>query len=400
MQMYDLPDARGHFGPYGGVFVAETLKHALDELTAAYELARRDAAFVQEFEHDLKHYVGRPSPVYHAQRWSEKLGGAQIYLKREDLNHTGAHKVNNCIGQALLARRMGKRRVIAETGAGQHGVATATVAARYGMECVVYMGSEDIKRQAANVYRMKLLGATVVPVESGSKTLKDAMNEAMRDWVTKVENTFYIIGTVAGPHPYPMLVRDFQSVIGRECRTQMPELAGRQPDAVIACVGGGSNAMGIFFEYIPDENVRLIGVEAAGLGLATGRHAAPLTANSPVGILHGNRTYLMQDENGQIAETHSISAGLDYPGVGPEHAWLKDSGRAEYVAASDDEALKAFNDLCRLEGIIPALESSHALAHAAKLAPTMARDQILLVNLSGRGDKDMHTVAERSGIQF
>jgi tryptophan synthase beta chain len=400
MQMYDLPDSKGHFGPYGGVFVAETLKHALDELRQAYDEARRDPAFLQEFEYDLKHYVGRPSPVYHAKRWSERLGGAQIYLKREDLNHTGAHKVNNCIGQALLARRMGKPRVIAETGAGQHGVATATVAARYGMECVVYMGSEDIKRQAANVYRMKLLGATVVPVQSGSKTLKDAMNEAMRDWVTQVERTFYIIGTVAGPHPYPMLVRDFQSVIGRECQTQLPELAGRQPDAVIACVGGGSNAMGIFYAYIPNEQVRLIGVEAAGYGLQTGKHAAPLTANSPVGVLHGNRTYLMQDENGQIVETHSISAGLDYPGVGPEHAWLKDSGRAEYVAVTDDEALQAFHDLCRNEGIIPALESSHALAYAAKLAPTLARDKILLVNLSGRGDKDMHTVAEKSGIQF
>jgi tryptophan synthase beta chain len=321
-------------------------------------------------------------------------------LKREDLNHTGAHKVNNCIGQALLARRMGKPRVIAETGAGQHGVATATVAARYGMECVVYMGSEDIKRQAANVYRMKLLGATVVPVQSGSKTLKDAMNEAMRDWVTQVENTFYIIGTVAGPHPYPMLVRDFQSVIGRECLVQMPELTGRQPDAVIACVGGGSNAMGIFYAYIPDDKVRLIGVEAAGYGLETGKHAAPLTANSPVGVLHGNRTYLMQDENGQIVETHSISAGLDYPGVGPEHAWLKDSHRAEYVAVTDDEALQAFHNLCHDEGIIPALESSHALAYASKLAPTMGREKILLVNLSGRGDKDMHTVAEKSGIQF
>ncbi len=327
------------------------------------------------------------------------LGGAQIYLKREDLNHTGAHKVNNCIGQALLARRMGKPRVIAETGAGQHGVATATVAARYGMECVVYMGSEDIKRQAANVYRMKLLGARVVPVESGSKTLKDALNEAMRDWVTNVANTFYIIGTVAGPHPYPMMVRDFQKIIGEECLTQMPEMAGRQPDAVIACVGGGSNAMGIFYPYIPVEGVRLIGVEAAGHGLATGRHAASLTAGRP-GVLHGNRTYLLQDENGQIIETHSVSAGLDYPGVGPEHAWLKDSGRAEYVTITDDEALRAFHDLCRFEGIIPALESSHALAYAAKLAPTLARDKVLLVNLSGRGDKDMHTVAEKSGIQF
>ncbi|MDD5176864.1 MAG: tryptophan synthase subunit beta [Sterolibacterium sp.] len=397
---YHQPDAHGHFGRYGGSFVAETLKPALDELLAAYADAQRDPAFRAEFEYDLKHYVGRPSPIYHAKRWSKLLGGAQIYLKREDLNHTGAHKVNNCIGQALLARRMGKPRVIAETGAGQHGVATATVAARYGMECCVYMGSEDIKRQAANVYRMKLLGATVVPVNSGSKTLKDALNEAMRDWVTNVGNTFYIIGTVAGPHPYPMLVRDFQTVIGTECLTQMPELAGRQPDAVIACVGGGSNAMGIFYSYIPKTDVRLIGVEAAGFGLATGKHAAPLTANSPVGVLHGNRTYLMQDENGQIIETHSISAGLDYPGVGPEHAWLKDSGRAEYVAVTDDEALAAFHALCRLEGIIPALESSHALAYAAKIAPSMSSDKLLLVNLSGRGDKDMHTVAEKSGIQF
>ena len=399
MEAYNLPDSRGHFGPYGGVFVAETLIAALEELKVAYEEARRDPAFMAELEYDLKHYVGRPSPVYHAKRWSELLGGAQIYLKREDLNHTGAHKVNNCIGQALLARRMGKPRVIAETGAGQHGVATATVAARYGMECVVYMGSEDVKRQAANVYRMKLLGAKVVPVESGSKTLKDALNEAMRDWVTNVADTFYIIGTVAGPHPYPMMVRDFQKVIGEECKVQMPEVAGRQPDAVIACVGGGSNAMGIFYPYIPVEGVKLIGVEAAGEGVETGRHAASLTAGVP-GVLHGNRTYLLQDENGQIIDTHSVSAGLDYPGVGPEHAWLKDSGRAEYVPVTDAEALQAFHDLCRFEGIIPALESSHALAYAAKLAPTLSRDKILLVNLSGRGDKDMHTVAEKSGIQF
>jgi tryptophan synthase beta chain len=396
---YNLPDARGHFGPYGGTFVAETLIEALDELKRAYAEARADPAFKAEFEYELKHYVGRPSPIYHAKRWSELLGGAQIYLKREDLNHTGAHKVNNCIGQAMLARRMGKPRVIAETGAGQHGVATATVAARYGMECVVYMGSEDVKRQAANVYRMKLLGASVVPVESGSKTLKDALNEAMRDWVTNVGNTFYIIGTVAGPHPYPMMVRDFQSVIGRECRMQMPELAGRQPDVVIACVGGGSNAMGIFYDYLPDETVKLVGVEAAGYGLASGHHSASLIAGKP-GVLHGNRTYLLQDENGQIIETHSISAGLDYPGVGPEHAWLKDSHRAEYVAVTDDEALAAFHALCRYEGIIPALESSHALAYAAKLAPTLPKDKLLLVNLSGRGDKDMHTVAEKSGIQF
>jgi tryptophan synthase beta chain len=396
---YNLPDARGHFGTYGGTFVAETLIAALDELRTAYQACREDAAFRAEFEYELKHYVGRPSPIYHARRWSELLGGAQIYLKREDLNHTGAHKVNNCIGQALLARRMGKPRVIAETGAGQHGVATATVAARYGMECVVYMGSEDVKRQAANVYRMKLLGATVVPVASGSRTLKDALNEAMRDWVTNVAHTFYIIGTVAGPHPYPMMVRDFQAVIGRECLVQMPELAGRQPDYVIACVGGGSNAMGIFYDYIPYQDVKLVGVEAAGEGLATGHHAASLIAGRP-GVLHGNRTYLLQDENGQIIETHSVSAGLDYPGVGPEHAWLKDSGRADYVAITDDEALRAFHDLCRYEGIIPALESAHALAYAAKLAPTLARDQLLLVNLSGRGDKDMHTVAEKSGIKF
>ncbi|MEA3117621.1 MAG: tryptophan synthase beta chain [Paraburkholderia sp.] len=398
-KMYKLPDQRGYFGPYGGKFVAETLVHALDELRLAYEKYSQDPAFVAEYERELKHFVGRPSPIYHAQRWSELLGGAQIYLKREDLNHTGAHKVNNVIGQALLAKRMGKQRVIAETGAGQHGVATATIAARFGMECVVYMGSEDVRRQAANVYRMKLLGATVVPVESGSRTLKDALNEAMRDWVTNVESTFYIIGTVAGPHPYPMMVRDFQRVIGDECRVQMPELTGRQPDVVIACIGGGSNAMGIFYPYIDDEAVKLIGVEAAGDGLETGRHAASLTGGSP-GVLHGNRTYLLQDENGQIIETHSISAGLDYPGVGPEHAWLKDSGRAQYVAIADDEALKAFHDCCRIEGIIPALESSHALAYAAKLAPTFGPDKHLLVNLSGRGDKDMHTVAERSGIRF
>jgi tryptophan synthase beta chain len=396
---YDQPDARGHFGPYGGVFVAETLIAALEELAAQYARYQKDPAFVAEFERELAHYVGRPSPVYHAARWSERLRGAQIWFKREDLNHTGAHKINNCIGQALLARRLGKRRVIAETGAGQHGVATATVAARYGMECVVYMGSEDVRRQAQNVFRMKLLGATVVPVESGSKTLKDALNEAMRDWVTNVESTFYIIGTVAGPHPYPMMVRDFQSVIGRECLEQMPRVAGRQPDVVIACVGGGSNAMGIFHPYLGHADVKLVGVEAAGEGLATGRHSASLTAGRP-GVLHGNRTYLLQDENGQIVETHSVSAGLDYPGVGPEHAWLKDSGRATYETITDDEALAAFHECCRIEGIIPALESSHALAYAAKLAPTLPADRILLVNLSGRGDKDMNTVAERSGLRF
>jgi tryptophan synthase beta chain len=395
----DLPDERGHFGPYGGIFVAETLVHALDELRRAYEACRKDPEFVAEFEYELKHYVGRPSPVYHAKRWSQMLGGAQIYIKREDLNHTGAHKINNTIGQALVARSMRKPRVIAETGAGMHGVATATVAARYGLECVVYMGTEDVKRQAQNVYRMKLLGATVVPVDSGSKTLKDALNEAMRDWVTNVNNTFYIIGTVAGPHPYPMMVRDFQSVIGRECLSQMPEMCGRQPDAVIACVGGGSNAMGIFHPYIPHRDVRLIGVEAGGFGIASGKHAASLSAGRP-GVLHGNRTYLLQDEHGQILDTHSISAGLDYPGVGPEHAWLKDTGRAEYVTIDDKEALAAFHDLCHYEGIIPALESAHAVAYAVKLAPTLPKDRILLVNLSGRGDKDMHTVAEKSGIKF
>ncbi|HET9975807.1 MAG TPA: tryptophan synthase subunit beta [Burkholderiaceae bacterium] len=399
MLNYQQPDARGHFGPYGGTFVAETLIHALDELKAAYEHYRRDPEFVAEFRRELKHFVGRPSPVYHAARLSREVGGAQIYLKREDLNHTGAHKVNNTIGQALLAKRMGKPRVIAETGAGQHGVASATVAARYGMECVVYMGSEDVKRQSPNVYRMHLLGATVVPVESGSKTLKDALNEALRDWVTNVENTFYIIGTVAGPHPYPMLVRDFQRVIGDECLVQMPEMIGRQPDAVIACVGGGSNAMGLFYPYIEHEAVRLIGVEAAGQGIASGKHAASLSAGSP-GVLHGNRTYLLQDANGQITETHSISAGLDYPGVGPEHAYLKDIGRAEYVSVTDDEALAAFHRLCRTEGIIPALESSHAVAYAMKMAATLRSDQHLLVNLSGRGDKDIGTVADLSGAEF
>jgi tryptophan synthase beta chain len=399
MKPYDLPDSHGHFGPYGGIFVAETLMHALDELRSAYFKYQHDPEFVAEFQRELKHFVGRPSPIYHARRWSELLGGAQIYLKREDLNHTGAHKINNTVGQALLAKRMGKPRVIAETGAGQHGVAAATVAARYAMECVVYMGEEDMARQVANVYRMKLLGATVVPVSSGSRTLKDALNEAMRDWVTNVENTFYILGTVAGPHPYPMMVRDFNSVVGKECIEQMPEIAGRQPDAVIACVGGGSNAMGIFYDYIAHKDVKLIGVEAAGEGLASMRHAASLQRGVP-GVLHGNRTYLLQNDDGQIMETHSVSAGLDYPGVGPEHAWLKDEGRAEYVGATDEEALQAFHDCCRIEGIIPALESSHALAHVTKLAPTLPKESILLVNLSGRGDKDLHIVADRQGMKF
>lgn len=399
MKAYDLPDKQGHFGPYGGVFVAETLISALDELRVQYERYQHDEKFQAEFAYELKHYVGRPSPIYHAKRWSTHLGGAQILLKREDLNHTGAHKVNNTIGQALLARRMGKSRVIAETGAGQHGVASATVAARYGMECVVYMGAEDVKRQATNVYRMKLLGATVVPVESGSRTLKDALNEAMRDWVTNVENTFYIIGTVAGPHPYPMMVRDFQTVIGNEAKKQMQEEYGRQPDALIACVGGGSNAIGLFYPYINDKNVRMIGVEAAGKGIETDQHAATLMKGKP-GVLHGNRTYLIQDDNGQIIETHSVSAGLDYPGVGPEHAWLKDIGRASYAAVTDDEALEAFHTLCRYEGILPALESSHALAYAARYAQTLDKDKLLLVNLSGRGDKDMATVAEMSGIEL
>ena len=397
MQMYDLPDERGHFGPYGGVFVAETLMHALDELNECYLKYRNDPEFMAELARELKHYVGRPSPIYHAKRWSEHFGGAQVYLKREDLNHTGAHKINNTMGQALLARKIGKPRVIAETGAGQHGVATATVAARFGMKCTVYMGSEDVKRQSPNVFRMKLLGAEVVPVESGSKTLKDALNEAMRDWVTNVADTFYIIGSVAGPHPYPMMVRDFNAVVGHECLWQMPELVGRQPDACIACVGGGSNAMGIFHPYIDVEGVRLIGVEAGGCGVATGKHAAPLSAGRP-GVLHGTRTYLMQNEDGQIMDTHSVSAGLDYPGVGPEHSWLKDLGRAEYVAINDDEALEAFHLLCRLEGIIPALESAHALAQAAKMAPSMRKDEVLLVNLSGRGDKDINTVAGLAGI--
>ena len=409
MYTYHQPDPTGHFGIYGGSFVSETLTHAINELREAYARYQNDPEFLAEFRYELAHFVGRPSPIYHAARTSLEQGGAQIYLKREDLNHTGAHKINNTIGQAMLAKRMGKPRIIAETGAGQHGVATATICARYGLECVVYMGAEDVKRQSPNVYRMKLLGATVVPVESGSKTLKDALNEALRDWVTNVENTFYIIGTVAGPHPYPMMVRDFQSVIGEECLRQMPEMladlglpgngAQAQPDAVIACVGGGSNAMGIFYPYIPHERVRLIGVEAAGSGLDSGRHAASLQRGVP-GVLHGNRTYVLQNGDGQITETHSVSAGLDYPGVGPEHAWLKDSGRAEYVGVTDGEALEAFHRLCRTEGIIPALESSHAVAYAMKLAPTMRPDQSLLVNLSGRGDKDIGTVADLSQADF
>ncbi len=393
-----FPDARGHFGPYGGRFVAETLMQPLEELRLAWERYREDPDFLAELDADLRDFVGRPSPLYLASRWSDRLGGARIYLKREDLNHTGAHKVNNTVGQAMLARRMGKRRVIAETGAGQHGVATATVAARYGMPCVVYMGAEDIQRQTVNVYRMKLLGAEVVPVTSGSRTLKDALNEAMRDWVTNVDDTFYIIGTVAGPHPYPAMVRDFQAVIGREARQQCLERTGRLPDALVACVGGGSNAIGLFHPFLDDAGVALYGVEAGGDGLATGRHAAPLSAGRP-GVLHGNRTYLMEDAAGQIIETHSVSAGLDYPGVGPEHAWLKDIGRATYVSVTDEEALAAFHDLTRTEGIIPALESAHALAYAARLAPTLGRDRVVVVNLSGRGDKDIHTVAVREGIR-
>jgi tryptophan synthase beta chain len=392
-----LPDADGHFGPYGGRFVAETLMEPLEELRLAYEKYRSDPGFLAEFDADLSTYVGRPSPLYFAERWSRELGGAKIYLKREDLNHTGAHKINNTIGQALLAKRMGKTRIIAETGAGQHGVASATVAARLGLECVVYMGAEDVQRQSANVFRMKLLGARVVPVTSGSKTLKDALNEAMRDWVTNVDNTFYIIGTVAGPHPYPAMVRDFQSIIGREARAQILAAEGRLPDTLVACVGGGSNAIGLFYPFLDDEQVAMVGVEGGGDGIASGRHAAPLSAGRP-GVLHGNRTYLMEDDDGQIIETHSISAGLDYPGVGPEHAWLKDSGRARYVAVTDDEALAGFHALTRIEGIIPALESSHALAYAAQLAPTMDKEQIIVVNLSGRGDKDIHTVAAREGI--
>jgi len=397
MQNNMLPDENGHFGPYGGKFVAETLMGPLEELTEAYTHYLKDPEFLAELDDELNHYVGRPSPLYHARRWSDILDGAQVYLKREDLNHTGAHKINNTVGQALLAKRMGKTRIIAETGAGQHGVAAATVAARLGLECVVYMGSIDIKRQSSNVFRMKLLGATVVPVESGSKTLKDALNEAMRDWVTNIDDTFYIIGSVAGPHPYPVMVRDFQTVIGREARQQCLEQTGRLPDALVACVGGGSNAIGLFYPFLDDMDVAIYGVEAGGDGLETGRHAAPLNAGKP-GVLHGNRTYLMEDEDGQIIETHSISAGLDYPGVGPEHSWLKDSGRVKYVAINDNEALQAFHDLTKVEGIMPALESSHALAYASKLAPKMRKDEIIIVNLSGRGDKDIQTVATLEGI--
>ena len=393
----NVPDERGHFGVYGGRFVAETLIEPLEELTRAYKEYIQDEDFLAEFDRDLKTFVGRPSPLYHARRWGGKFTGARVYLKREDLNHTGAHKVNNTVGQALLAKRMGKTRIIAETGAGQHGVATATVAARMGLECVVYMGAEDIRRQAVNVFRMKLLGAEVVEVTSGSQTLKDAMNEAMRDWVSNVDDTFYIIGTVAGPHPYPVLVRDLQSIIGRETRQQCLEAAGKLPDVLIACVGGGSNAIGLFYPFLQDSSVRLIGVEAGGQGLESGRHAAPLSAGKP-GVLHGNRTYLMEDENGQINPTHSISAGLDYPGVGPEHAWLKDSGRVEYVAVNDSEAVAAFHELTRTEGIMPALESSHALAYAMKITGDLDRDAVVIINLSGRGDKDIETIATMEGI--
>lgn len=397
--LMQLPDERGHFGPYGGRFVSETLMGALQDLEKVYEQLSKDAEFQKEFDRDLAHYVGRPSPLYFAERLTKKVGGAKIYLKREDLNHTGAHKINNTIGQALLAKFMGKPRIIAETGAGQHGVASATVAARLGLECKVYMGVDDVHRQSLNVYRMKLLGAEVVAVESGTRTLKDAMNEAMRDWVTNVDNTFYIIGTAAGPHPYPKLVRDFQCVIGREARQQCMEHEGRLPDVLVACVGGGSNAIGLFHPFIEDTSVRMIGVEAGGYGIETGQHAAPLCAGRP-GVLHGNRSYLMSDDAGQIQSTHSVSAGLDYPGVGPEHAWLKDSGRAEYASITDEEALDAFRMLTRVEGIMPALESSHAVAHAIKVAKEMDKDQIVLVNLSGRGDKDIHTVAGIDGIEL
>ena len=396
---YQYPDERGHFGEYGGRYVAETLMPALLELEDAYAAACKDPSFQEEFEYYLKNYVGRPSPLYYAQRLSEELGGAKIYLKREDLNHTGAHKVNNTVGQILLARRMGKKKVIAETGAGQHGVATATVAALFGMECEIFMGKEDIRRQALNVFRMKLLGAKVHECTSGTATLKDAMNDAMRHWVTHVRDTFYVIGTVAGPHPYPMLVRDFQAVIGEESKQQLQAAEGCLPDVAIACIGGGSNAMGTFYPFIKDSSVRLIGVEAAGLGVDTDKHAASISAGAP-GVLHGNKTYLLQDEDGQINHAHSISAGLDYPGVGPEHAHLQDLGRAEYVSITDDEALAAFRRLTLVEGIIPALESAHAIAHVIKLAPTLPKEQVLLVCLSGRGDKDIHTVADAMGVQF
>lgn len=393
------PDSKGHFGVYGGIFAPETLMAALEELNQQYQRMKSDPDFLAELAKDFQDYVGRPSPLYYAERWSESLGGAKIYLKREDLNHTGAHKINNTIGQALLAKRLGKTRIIAETGAGQHGVASATVAARLGLECVVYMGADDVVRQAPNVARMKMLGAQVVAVQSGTRTLKDALNEAMRDWVTNVDDTFYIIGTVAGPHPYPAMVRDFQAIIGREAKQQHLEKEGRLPDALIACVGGGSNAIGLFYDFLPDESVKIYGVEAGGHGLDTDEHAAPLCKGKP-GVLHGNRTYLMEDENGQIMGTHSISAGLDYPGVGPEHAWLKDIGRVDYVAINDDEAMQGFRDLTRYEGIIPALETSHALAYATKLAPTMRPDQTIIVNLSGRGDKDMNTIAKIEGFEF
>ena len=395
----NLPDARGHFGPYGGRFVAETLMEPLRELEAAYAQLKNDPSFRAELDRDLALYVGRPSPLYPAERLTRKWGGAQIFLKREDLNHTGAHKINNTVGQALLAKHLGKTRIIAETGAGQHGVASATIAARLGLKCVVYMGADDIERQSPNVYRMKLLGAEVVPVKSGSRTLKDALNEALRDWVTNVDDTFYVIGTVAGPHPYPMLVRDFSAVVGREVLAQSQDMLGRMPDALVACVGGGSNAIGLFYPFIPYDAVKMYGVEAGGDGIATGRHAAPLSAGRP-GVLHGNRTYIMADENGQISDTHSISAGLDYPGVGPEHAWLKDIGRVNYVSVTDDEALAAFHELTRTEGIIPALESAHAVAYAKMLAPQLPRDAIIVANLSGRGDKDIFTIAKREGIQL
>ena len=394
-----MPDENGHFGPYGGRFVSETLVYALDQLTSLYERLKDDPEFQAQIDYDLAHYVGRPSPLYFAERWTKNVGGAKIYLKREDLNHTGAHKINSAIGQALLAKYTGKKRVIAETGAGQHGVATATVAARLGLECHIFMGEEDIRRQSLNVYRMKLLGATVIPVTSGSRTLKDALNEALRDWVSNVDDTFYIIGTCCGPHPYPEIVRNFQSIMGREAREQSLAQTGNLPDALVACVGGGSNAIGLFHPFLKDQTVEMYGVEAGGFGVSTGKHAAPLNDGIP-GVLHGNRTYLMEDENGQIIETHSISAGLDYPGVGPEHSWLKDLGRVNYVTVDDDEAMSAFYSLTQTEGIIPALETSHAIAYAEKLAASMEPDQMIIINLSGRGDKDILTVAEIDGISL